>query len=508
MENLLIPYKPVRQLAQGTALVLAPHPDDEIFGCGGAILRHVEAGDPVQVIIVSDGGFSTSGAAHDHAAYVRQRQQESREAARVLGYGTPVFWGLADRSLVYGEKLVRQILAAVESADAAIVYAPSIFEVHPDHRALGMAAIEAVRRSDKPRQLALYEVSMPLRPNALLDITDLVERKQTAMACFVSQLEIQDYDQHIAALNRYRAYTLPKHVKAAEAYLLLSTDALRQDPLGLYESEFRRQKKLGLSIDIRDMPLVTVIIRSMGRDTLTEAFDSVALQTYPNIEVVVVNAKGESHPDIGEWCGRFPLRLCGTGQPLPRSRAANVGLDHARGQYLIFLDDDDLFDAGHVEDLVGVMQKYADARAVYSGVRCVFREGKKDKETLHVLNVAFDRHRLMSGNFIPIHAVLFDRRVVDEGCRFDEQLDVCEDWDFWLQILQHGLFKRSKTVSATYRCSGVSGVGPGAALQDGAKVAAARARIFERWKAVWSGADLNAMLDEKEKRHAAQSNPA
>jgi len=51
--------------------------------------------------------------------------------------------------------------------------------------------------------------------------------KQRAMACFASQMQIQAYDEHILALNRYRTYTLPAHVKAAEAFLLLGADELR-----------------------------------------------------------------------------------------------------------------------------------------------------------------------------------------------------------------------------------------------------------------------------------------
>ncbi len=504
-KHLLIPYEAVRHVGEGVALVFAPHPDDEVFGCGGAIMRHVEAGDPVHVIIVSDGGFQSVMSGVDEMGYVQRRQEESINAGHILGYGTPLFWGLADRDIEYGEKLVRQILSAIDSTGATVVYAPSIFEIHPDHRALGMTAIEAVRRSNKARQIALYEVGTPLRPNVLLDITDLIERKQAAMACFVSQLDIQEYDQHISALNRYRTYTLPKSVKAAEAYLLTSTEELRSNLLGLYDSEFKRQKKLGLAVDTRDsMPLVTVIIRSMGRETLSEALDSVALQTYPNIEVVVVNAKGVGHPEVGEWCGRFPLRLCGSGQALGRSRAANTGLDNAEGEYIIFLDDDDLFDPEHIDDLVKALQKDQDACVAYSGVRCTYEQAGTSENRMHVLNEPFSVSRLYSRNYIPIHAVMFERTMLDHGCRFHEELEVCEDWEFWLQLSRISKFIHQDRISATYRCSGTSGVGPGPALVDDMQVRNARERIFNKWKLIWSGEDINAILAEKDSQWTEQ----
>ena len=55
MEMQLIPYESVRKIEGTRILVLAPHPDDEVFGCAGAIMRHVAAGDSVRVAVVTDG---------------------------------------------------------------------------------------------------------------------------------------------------------------------------------------------------------------------------------------------------------------------------------------------------------------------------------------------------------------------------------------------------------------------------------------------------------------------
>jgi LmbE family N-acetylglucosaminyl deacetylase len=159
----------------------------------------------------------------------RRRQAESRAAAAILGTGEPIFWNLADRSLTYSEALVQRVVDAIAGAD--LVYAPSLDELHPDHRALGMAAIEAVRRSGRQMRLAQYEISAAQRPNLLLDISDVAPRKKQAIACFTSQLDAQRYDEQIGALNRYRTYTLPSSVSDAEAYLLVSAEELQRDPL-------------------------------------------------------------------------------------------------------------------------------------------------------------------------------------------------------------------------------------------------------------------------------------
>lgn len=234
----LIPYKAVKSLPAVSVLVLAPHPDDETYGCGGAIMGHVAHSVPVRVITLSDGGGSLGGAKRE--ARVRERRDESRQAARVLGYGQPIFWDIPDRSLVYGERLISDIMGALAGID--LVYAPSLEELHPDHRAVAMAAIEAVRRTGGDIRLALYEVSAPLRPNALVDISAAAPRKAAAMQCFRSQLQDQHYDRQVSALNRFRTYTLPASISAAEAFVVVSADELARDPLRFHWADNDRHR--------------------------------------------------------------------------------------------------------------------------------------------------------------------------------------------------------------------------------------------------------------------------
>ncbi|WP_052347593.1 PIG-L deacetylase family protein [Imhoffiella purpurea] len=226
-ESRFVPYRAVRTVGRGPVLVLAPHPDDEVFGCGGAIMRHLEAGDPVRVVIATDGAL---GVGPDQPDPIRTRQNETRRAADLLGHQDPQFWSWPDRGLEYGETLIDQILEAIADWAAELVYAPSWWEIHPDHLTLALASAEAVRRCSRPLQLAFYEVGSPLWPNRLLDITDLAERKRAAMACFASQMAQQDYDRHVAALNSFRTYTLSSEVRAVEAFRLLNGEELRTPP--------------------------------------------------------------------------------------------------------------------------------------------------------------------------------------------------------------------------------------------------------------------------------------
>ncbi len=473
MENILVPYQATIHFPCTQALVFAPHPDDEVFGCGGAIMRHVEQGIPVQVLVLTDGTYGVSE--KEIAEYSLHRQNESIAAAHILGYGIPTFWHYQDRQIKYGEKLIQEILAAIRETGADLVYAPSVFEMHPDHRIVGMSVLEAIRRIGVTIRVALYEIGIPLRPNQLLDISDLAARKTAAMKCFVSQNTQQRYDQHIAALNRYRTYTLPAYVTAAEAYILVSAEELTLDPLKLYQSEHTRQKALGLALDNNDIPLVSVIIRSIDRNTLSDALDSVALQTYPNIEVVVVNAKGTHHRDMEFWCGRFPLRMVDNHAQLGRSRAANIGLQEAKGDYLIFLDDDDWIEADHIDTLTQAIKNNPDVKVAYSGAKCV--DGNKNPLPTK-FGSPFDRTQLIAGNYIVIHAALFSRELLSLGCHVDESLDLFEDWDFWIQASMHTDFLFIEKLSAVYRITQRSGFGVNADPRIAEKASLV---LFNKW---------------------------
>lgn len=223
-------------------------------------------------------------------------------------------------------------------------------------------------------------------------------------------------------------------------------------------------------------PLVTIIIRSMNRSTLGEALDSVANQTYPNIEVIVVNAKGGDHVDLAPSWGRFSLRLISQGgSPIGRSAAANAGLEAARGELLGFLDDDDLLHPDHVMRLVEALHTHPAAIAAYSRVHAVDSSG----HLLREFATPFDVLSLYLGNFLPIHAVLFRRRVCTEGARFDEALDLCEDWDFWIQVAQQGDFIFVDALTAIYRI----GEGSGFAINGNPELAkAAEYAVCAKWQ--------------------------
>src|SRR6185295_18264809 len=94
---------------------------------------------------------------------------------------------------------------------------------------------------------------------------------------------------------------------------------------------------------------VSILIRSSARPELADALAALAAQTYRNLEVVVVNVTGRPHPPLPDPASALEIRFVDPGRQLPRPLAANAALEAATGDFIAFLDDDDLFEPEHVE---------------------------------------------------------------------------------------------------------------------------------------------------------------
>jgi GT2 family glycosyltransferase/glycosyltransferase involved in cell wall biosynthesis len=238
---------------------------------------------------------------------------------------------------------------------------------------------------------------------------------------------------------------------------------------------------------------ISVIIRSMGRPWLAEAIASATNQSVNKLEILVVDAQGSHHPPLSDGHASTTIRLVSTGQPLSRAAAANVGIAAAQGDLLIFLDDDDLFLEGHLSGLKETLIAHPEAPASYAGISVIDAAGV----VIDVYNAPYDPVELLGHNIFPIHAVLF-RRASARDCRFDETLDVYEDWDFWLQLTRKGPLIHHNVVTAVYRVAlGQSGLGieaNDALRQQG------RARIYHKWRTVWTGVEWNAYIERNQKQ--------
>ena len=227
-----MPYSATTLLA-ARLMVLAPHPDDEIFACGGALALLCDHGASGQIHVFTDGALG--GISSDEEPLTEKRQQESQRAQSALQTDEKtnlIFWGFPDRSLSKQADLGKQVRDAINAFHPDLVFAPSLMEVHPDHLALAIEAFTCWSSIpvDRTFDLLMYEIGRPLEANCLVDITSVIHRKRLAMQCFDTQLADRDYLGVVEGLNRYRSYTLGNLVHAAEGYFRLLGSSRSWDP--------------------------------------------------------------------------------------------------------------------------------------------------------------------------------------------------------------------------------------------------------------------------------------
>tara|TARA_R110002049_G_scaffold114921_2_gene266571 strand:+ start:14493 stop:17876 length:3384 start_codon:yes stop_codon:yes gene_type:complete len=232
---------------------------------------------------------------------------------------------------------------------------------------------------------------------------------------------------------------------------------------------------------------VSVLVRSMNRACLRDALEALDAQTYRHVQILVIDATGGALQELPVEMS-LPSRIIPSASPLPRAEAANAGLDSVTTPYALFLDEDDLVDPNHLERLLAALAAN-EAPAAYAGVRLEQADNHTESKTSDVVDSPWLEGELLVRNTLPIHAVLFRMAAVEQAkARFDSQLTVLEDWDFWLQLASQGAFIHVPGVSATYRLSlGESGL---SAERSAERFEHSRATVYRKWL---PSADLNVL---------------
>lgn len=429
-----IPFEP-QDLRGERLLILAPHPDDEVIGCGGLAALHLREGRPVHVVVATDGAQAGDGS---------QREAESRAALALLGDATIEFLRFPDRDLENAGALEARLEAILAAWKPHLIAVPSPLEIHPDHIALSRAFCGLIARDPRlfadlaVARVAFYEVSAPLRPNTLVDITAVAEIKYAAIQAHASQTAIRDYTSYARGLNAWRAMTLPAHVKFAEAYWTTALPSLRTTPFSALRDAMGPQR-----IEIVHEPLpISVVVRTKDRPgLLAEAVASIRASGYP-AEVVIVN-DGGVRPEVEG------VTLVEHQTSRGRSEAANAGVRAATNTYVAFLDDDDLYYPEHLSTLSDAARG-SNAAGWYTDAVSAFIDGALRK-TMRIYAHDFDRELLIVDNYIPLPTILVRRADFLDLGGFDPAFDLFEDWDFLIRLAQRGDFVRVPRITCEIR---------------------------------------------------------
>jgi LmbE family N-acetylglucosaminyl deacetylase len=470
-----IPPDRAQAVTAESVLVVAPHPDDEVLGCGGLLVGLAAADAAVRVLFLTDGGAGEEGAARD--AYVERRRGEAAAVADLLGFAGVEHTGLPDGRLAeHLDAACAALRRALLAQRPDLLLVPSPLEASRDHRA-AFAALHRLLGPLRPAagggdaalqaavaglEVLVYEINRPAYPDLLVDVSAALPKLEEAMALYASQRERRGYWRAALGLKRYRTLTLGTDLdgpEAAEGYRRLAPDDFVTRSPAQLVADLGGVPEVHV---VHEGPRISVIVRTRDRPgLLAEALASLAAGAYRNAEVVLVN-DGGAPPAVPD---DFPLPVRRVDLPENRGRAAaaEAGVAAAGGDWIAFLDDDDTAAPEHLATLAdlasaaGVRVAYTDAAvAVYElaapdeaapeapgGWVCRERRLPYSRD--------FDPDLLVLDNYIPFNTLVIERALFAEVGAFDEGFPFFEDWDYLIRLAAATPFHHLPRVTCEYR---------------------------------------------------------
>lgn len=203
-------------------------------------------------------------------------------------------------------------------------------------------------------------------------------------------------------------------------------------------------------------PLVSVIVPTYNRpDMLEEAIASILAQTYTNFEIIVVNDCGRDVGELVQSLNRLNnITYVRHGSNRGLAAARNSGIKLARGKYIAYLDDDDIFYPDHLGTLVGCLEQneyqvaYTDAYRAHQ----VYQDGSYIITGRDIpYSIDFSKDILLAQNISPVNCFMHTRQCLNEVGLFDEGFHAHEDWELWVRISRKYDFKHIRKVTTEFR---------------------------------------------------------
>jgi|SRR3989344_4296501 len=212
-------------------LVIAPHPDDEVLGCGGTIKKHSNSGDEVYLCVV------TKPYTPDWSEeYISQKPKEAKKSSEILGIKEIFFLDQPTVKLdTVGQKKLNDLISEIiRKVEPEVLYIPFFGDINKDHRLVSEACLVAVRPrpSSFIKKVLAYEVRSetdwgrgvfePFIPNVFVDVSDAIDEKIKAMSCYKTQLKEWPHPRSLEGIKIFsKARGMEAGLEYAEAFMLL-----------------------------------------------------------------------------------------------------------------------------------------------------------------------------------------------------------------------------------------------------------------------------------------------
>lgn len=234
------------------------------------------------------------------------------------------------------------------------------------------------------------------------------------------------------------------------------------------------------------IPFFSVILTTFNRaELLVHALSSLDNQIFKNFEVIVVNDGGLPVGKCVETHS-YPLIYLRRGRNLGLSAARNAGLKLARGRYITYLDDDDIYLPNHLAVLAKAFENDPGA-VIYTDVVYI-RERLETGRRIEVgrsfptAHDEFDRDKLFAQNYIPVNTWAHPRSALEQVGEFDVSLTALEDWDMLLRlVLNHPVIRVHEVTTEVHQRVASAASGDHMLARESSKLGALYQEIYRRY---------------------------
>lgn len=203
-------------------LVLAPHPDDEVLGCGGTMIKFIKGGHKVKVAYITSGDSQQ-----------KIREKEAKSVCNLLGVDEVFFLRLDKKNiLVFSVYNTSCLLNLFKKTLPDLIFINHDKDGDRDHKVAYQLVSEAfwrhnfIKSNKQIKGFFLYEIHNPMTSYSLVeDISGVINKKMEAMLLYKSQIKKSRVDLAIVGLNRYRG-SMHENVDYAEVFQIKKLTSL------------------------------------------------------------------------------------------------------------------------------------------------------------------------------------------------------------------------------------------------------------------------------------------
>jgi LmbE family N-acetylglucosaminyl deacetylase len=217
-------------LQKNNFIIIAPHQDDEVLGCGGKAIKLIQKEDfSGHTIFIYSGWSGISVKSRDIA--IKERENEAKEACRILGINDVRFLRQDDRTFVLDKSVLQKIVKIIRQINPQIIMAPHKNESDFEHQTAYNLTKEAIWLSksnympdlgdpaNNLEKFYLYEIWTPMQKFLVKeDISEQINQKRKAMKEYCSQNNNSKIYDAIEGLNLYRGSITDSKKKYAEVF--------------------------------------------------------------------------------------------------------------------------------------------------------------------------------------------------------------------------------------------------------------------------------------------------